>query len=403
MMGSIYSGLSGLMHYSKGLDVISNNVANLNTPGFKSSRVLFQDMFYSSESGFEGDSAAHEYSAGYGVIADKTSYQFTQGELKNTKNETDLAIDGNGFFIIEKEGQQFYTRAGQFNFNEDGKLVMASNGAAVMLLNSSGLLEEFSIGNLKHHPHKITSEVKLHGNLSVDDSEHEVKEVSVIDGSGKTHKFKLEFTNKKSDEAGSWLVKVTDEKNNEIATGVIKFQPTGSPKKDFNTLVFNYKGENEQEQEITLYFGEPGTLSDSTYLSGGSESFLKVKSADGYGVGSIIKTGFNDKGVLTLEYSNGQKTEAGRLGLAHFSYLQGLQSVGEGLFVSSPEMEMLINYADEDAMGKIRPESVELSNVELTQQFTDMIVVQRGFQASSQILTVTNEMIQELIKSQGGR
>lgn len=403
MMGSIYSGLSGLMHYSKGLDVISNNVANLNTPGFKSSRVIFQDMFYSAESGFEGDSAARGYSAGYGVIAEKTSYQFTQGDLKNTKNQTDLAIDGNGFFIVEKDGQQFYTRAGQFSFNESGKLVMAANGAAVMALNSSGQLEEISIDQLRNNAHKVTSEVKLKGNLSVDDTEHEVKEVDIIDGSGKNHKFTLTFTNKKSSEAGSWSVKVSDEKNTEVGTGVIKFQPTGSPKKDFNTLVFNFKGDNEQEQEIKLYFGEPGTLSDATYLSGGSESSLQVKSVDGYGVGSIIKTEFSDLGVLTLAYSNDQKIEAGRLALAHFSYLQGLQSVGEGLFVSSSEMDMVINYADEDAIGKIKPESVELSNVELTQQFTDMIVVQRGFQASSQILTVTNEMIQELLKSQGGR
>jgi len=401
MMGSIYNGLSGLIQYSKGLDIISNNVANLNTPGFKSSRVIFQDLFYSSEAGTDSQSGTRGYSVGYGVVADKTSIQFTDGEFKNTKNQSDLAIDGNGFFIVEQDGQRFYTRAGQFTFNEEGKFVVAASGASVLALDESGTLKEISIAPFRQNPHKPTTEIVFENNLSVDDLEHEINNVAVYDANGKQHTFKVVFKNNKAVEPGSWLVEVIDEKNASVTSGEIRFQTNGSPEVDFNTLTFSYEGDGGTTQDITLKFGEPGAINESTNLSGGANSTLRTKSVDGYAIGALVQTKFDEKGVLTLEYSNEQKTEVARIALAQFSFLQGLQGVGQGLFVSTPGQDITISYADEGALGKIKPENIELSNVELTQQFTDMIVVQRGFQASSQVLTVANEMLQELINSRG--
>lgn len=401
MLGSIYNGLSGLIQYSKGLDIISNNVANLNTPGFKSSRVIFQDLFYSSEAGTDSESGSRGFSVGYGVVADKTSTQFTEGEFKNTRNQSDLAIEGNGFFIVEQEGQRFYTRAGQFTFNENGKFVVAASGASVLALDESGKLRDISIDAFRQNPNKPTSEIKFENNLSVDDLEHEINNIQVFDADGKQRAFKIVFKNNKAAEPGSWLVEVTDEKNVSVTTGEIRFQANGSPELDFNSLSFTYTSEGGTDQEIKLTFGEPGAINESTNLSGGANSTLRTKEIDGYAIGALVKTEFDDKGILTLEYSNGQKSEVARIALANFSFLQGLQGVGRGLFVSTPGQEITINYADEGPFGKIKPENIELSNVELTQQFTDMIVVQRGFQASSQVLTVANEMLQELINSRG--
>jgi flagellar hook protein FlgE len=120
MLDSIYVGLTGLTGYSKGLNNISNNVANLNTAGFKSSQLQFSDLFYryqtSGESGGDGSS----YAQGSGVNAGTSTMVFKQGELRATGNDQDVAVDGNGLFVLRKDGQTFYTRAGQFSFDADG-------------------------------------------------------------------------------------------------------------------------------------------------------------------------------------------------------------------------------------------------------------------------------------------
>jgi flagellar hook protein FlgE len=196
-------------------------------------------------------------------------------------------------------------------------------------------------------------------------------------------------------------VKVLDEKRTEIATGTISFQPNGSPAEGGNTLVFDYQPDGASKQSITLDFGEPGSFSNVTSFSGGTTSNVTVGTSDGRAEGSLLTLSFDEDGRLLARYSNEQTETGTQLALADFDNVQALQQLGNGLFHAQTSQKPLIGAPGKGAYGKITAGSVESSNIDLSTQFTDMIVVQRGYQASSQVLTVANEMLQQLLE--GGR
>src|SRR3954469_4746544 len=162
MLDSIYIGMTGLQGYSQGLRVIANNTANINTPGFKSSSLQFADMFYSNSSGGSGT-----MQVGYGLNTAGTALNFEQGELRQTGNSLDLAIDGQGLFTVkDSSGNLHYTRAGQFSFNADGVLVSRIDGSKVMGLDANGALHEISTRGTAVTQGKATTTVKFSGNVS---------------------------------------------------------------------------------------------------------------------------------------------------------------------------------------------------------------------------------------------
>ena len=417
MFESIYTGLSGLLSFSKGLDIISNNVANLNTPGFKSSQLEFQDLYYQYR--MEGDNPFASQ-LGTGVGTGNTSLRFAPGELRDTGNDTDVAIDGNGFFILRKDGEVFYSRVGQFEFDENGFLIARSNNARVAgLANSAtgsvssgiysggggsanaGNLQDVNISGFRTSPAVATTEVKFLDNLSTGDTSHEITNLVVYDSVGTAHTLTITFTNNTA-APRSWLLEVKDETGTVLSSGEIRFQGNGSPEApiaggpDFNKHSFSYAPNGAVANTITLNFGDPGSFSGATSFSGGINSSLKVGSQNGHAAGSLTKISFDPDGYLVAAYSNGQSDKPARLALAWFNYLQGLQETGGNLFVNNTNQEPRLAPPGADVMGKLAGNKIELSNVELTQQFTDMIIIQRGYQGSSQIISVANEMIQQL-------
>ncbi|HHJ13932.1 MAG TPA: flagellar hook-basal body complex protein [Gammaproteobacteria bacterium] len=400
MFGSVYTGMSGLLTFSRGLDVISNNVANLNTPGHKGSDLLFQDIFY--RYGLSGESGQFGLGSqiGNGVTGERTSLRTSQGEIRETGNQTDAAIDGNGFFILRKEGETTYTRAGQFEVDEQGYLV-AQNSQARVAGYQSGQLVDINISALRNSAPSATTEIRLINNLSTGSAEHEISDVEVFDAIGGRHTLNLLFRN----DNGIWSVEVTDENDEVVATGgEIRFQGNGSPQEGANTFTFDFSPENVDTSRITLNFGEPGSFSSATSFSSGASSDLAVESQNGFGNGALIELGFNRNGALTAEFSNGRSLEGTRIALAWFQDLQSLRQIGGGLFVADDNQEALIDAPGQGVMGELVGGSIELSNVDLTLEFTDLIIMQRGFQGSSQILTVANEMMQQLLDiGRGGR
>ena len=402
MFGSIYTGMSGLAAFSAGLDVISNNVANLNTPGYKGSDLLFQDLFYGFQMSNEFNNNFNSMQIGNGVQANTTTIIYSQGDIRDTGEDTDVAIDGQGFFLLQDGDTQYFTRSGQFVFNQEGYLVARGTDFRVMAFDESGNETNVSLTGLRTSAPTATSKISFTNNLSTGTTRHKLDNVVVIDQAGNEHQLTLTFVNNSAETPRSWLIEIEDESGEKIGeTGEIRFQGNGSPEEEFNTFTFSFTPEGADPLEIELDFGSPGSFTGVTSFSGGTNSDMAVAERDGAGAGSIASVEFDREGQFIIKYSNGEEYKGAKLALATFPDLQALQQMGNSLYTTTKDNQAQLSTATKDGLGEITGKSIELSNVELTQQFTDLIIVQRGYQASSQVLTVSNEMMQQLMEAIG--
>src|SRR5262245_25604899 len=398
MFSTIYSALSGMLGFSKGLDVISNNVANLNTPGFKASELEFKDLFYRySQGGDQQDGPRSQIGAGLDTGGTRT--RFREGELRESGNPLDVAIDGNGFLVLQPKdgerlygrgGEQVYTRAGQLEFGTDGILVDRASGARVMGY-EGGTLRPISIDSLRTSAPVLTTEVQISGNLSPGSASADLNNLGVFDASGRQRTMSVRFTRDTAD-ATHWFTEVRDENSALLGTGEVRFQPNGAPAEGASSFGFKLA-----DQEIRVVLGDPGTFSGVTNFSGPAQSDLQVRKQDGAAAGSLTSATFDETGALRLSYSNGKTVSGATLAPAWFDDLQALRISPGSVFVNDGTQAPGIGTAREGVMGRIAAGRVELSNVELTEQFTDLIILQRGYQASSQVTSVANEMIQQLL------
>lgn len=401
MFNAIYTGLSGLISFSRGLDVISNNVANLNTPGFKSSHLFFEDLYYQYSQTGGNDENNSTLELGSGVDATTTQLQFAQGDLRDTKNPLDIAIDGNGFFVLQQDGKTSYTRGGQFTVDADGYLIEQNTHARVAALMGASLADININGSRTSGP-QASNVIKFSGNLSTGSQTASITDIAVYDSHGEVQKLSINFTNNSSTTAGSWTYEVKNAAGTVLTTGEVRFAGNGSPVADFNTHTFSLTS-NGSSTDVTLNFGDPGSVAGATNFSGGTTSDIKAVAGDGRGSGSMTKVTIDEDGYLVFTYSNGQVVKGEQLALAWFDNLSNLEQSGGGLFTSKDSSAPRLATAGQGVMGKLAPGKIELSNVQLTEQFTDLIVVQRGYQASSQIISVGNEMMQQLLDLKGRR
>src|SRR6185436_9391303 len=171
---------------SRGLDVISSNVANVNTPGYKGTELLFQDIFYGYDPKGERNGDVYGAWIGHGVAAEITSLSFSQGDFRDTDNATDVAIDGQGFFIVSRDGEYLYTRDGQFEFDDNSMLVTRAGRDPVMGLSENGTLSQITLEQLQAQPAKPTTEIRFINNLSLGGTQHVLNNVKVINSLGET-------------------------------------------------------------------------------------------------------------------------------------------------------------------------------------------------------------------------
>jgi len=401
MANSLYVSLTGLQAYSNGLNSISGNVANMNTTGFKKNDLVFHDLVYHyNASPFNNSS--DNYKLGSGVSSNMSFTNFSQGEIRDTGNDLDVAIDGRGFFILaDRQNNYFYTRNGTFEFAENGDLILQSTDLRVQGINSSGQLENINISTLKSDPAVATTQMSFSGNLSTSASTYTINDVVVYDSLGVANTFAITFTRDTS-QPRTWNVTVDDADGNTIAaSGQIQFQGNGSPADGFNSVSFEFTPTDLPAQTVTLNVGDVGEFTGVTSFSGASEVVLNEQ--DGYANGGLTSATFDEYGVLQRDYSNGKTYYGQKLALANFQMLDTLQPIGKELFQAKGTQGIAIGSAKTNGLGTIAGKSIELSNVELTEQFTDMVIIQRGYQASSQVLTATNEMIQQLIEATKSR
>lgn len=394
MFDAINIGTTGLLSHAKGLRTVGNNLANVNTPGFKSSQLAFTDLFSQSGGGAgERQAMPGTSAAGMGLATLATQVNFKAGLDASTGNPLDLNINGNGFFAIERDGETLYTRAGGFHFDEKGILVNSA-GEHVKALDASGKLADVNVGALERSMPKATANVTFRNNLTSTVASPivnaAVRNVPVYDAAGVNHPINLSF---KDEGLGSFTVTVTDAAGATVATGPLKFL-AGVPLADANAITFSYAPTGVAAFDVKLDFS-------ANVTSQADPTTLAMATQDGYAAGVKTDQNIGSDGTVKLFYSNGQTVDGQRLALANFRSASALEQVQGSAFALKDGSEVEYGYAGDPAFGKLEPGHIEGSNVDLAEEFGNLILMQRGYQASSHVISTANDMIQQLFDMKG--
>jgi flagellar hook protein FlgE len=392
MFGSIYVGLSGLNAYSRGLEQISNNVTNLNASGFKGSTVSFTDLVGVAGNGglsYSGSGGG----GGNGVELGEARIDFKQGELRQTDRDLDLAMDGSGFLMLMRGDDMLYTRTGSFEVDKDGFIVLAGTEYRLATLDSGGRPVSLSIDSSRTSAPAQTTTIKFADNLSSTATTYGISDVKVYDSGGTEHVWQIKF-DKPAATVNEWTITVTDDKGKTFDPQTLKFI-LDKPDPATSKLVF---ADPASGLSVTLDFSE-----NVSSFSSGSVSTLRSASVDGWKVGAITSIAVNDKGKLEIGYSNEQKKDLGSIAIADFRDPQALEQRSGGLFHDKGTAQRELLTSEDKRVGRVLSRRIEASNVDLAKAFGELILIQRGFQASSQIISVSNDMIQQLfgIRGQG--
>jgi len=421
MMRSMYAGVSGLKTHQTRMDVIGNNIANVNTAGFKASRVTFKEMLSQTLSGAKAPQdnrgGMNPQQVGLGVSLGSIDTNHVQGNLQSTGLGTDLAIQGNGYFIVNNGTQNFYTRAGALTLDENGNLVNASNGYIMQgwlanngIINTNSPLTGIRIPIGDTMAPQASTEAVFAGNLNAADRVDWTATIDIYDSQGQKHTLTLKFTHTGNDTDNdngndtvndnewNWTATIdgatlggSNEVDSDEITGTIIFGGDGKVVEvTGNTFDINFNNGTEKITGFNL------DLSAVTQMAG--DNTLDGLYADGYSMGSLESFSIDNAGVITGSYSNGLTKAIGQIAIANFSNAGGLTRVGDTLFAESQNSGIAqIGAAGTAGRGKISAGTLEMSNVDLAEQFTDMITTQRGFQANSRIISTTDEMLQDLV------
>ncbi|MDR2534685.1 MAG: flagellar hook protein FlgE [Treponema sp.] len=464
MMRSLFSGVSGLQNHQTRMDVIGNNIANINTTGFKKGRVNFQDLLYQQVQGAsrptEDLGGVNPKEIGLGMSVATVDTVHTQGALQSTGVGTDLAILGSGFFVLKEGSNSYYTRAGAFNVDAEGTLVNPANGMkvqgwmaqdvqGVQTLDVSRDVENLIIPVGSKDPAKSTTMVNFACNL--DKRIPEIPEnptaldiqrgtwnttIKIYDSFGQEHSLQVQFT-RIPDTANSWNAVVAVDPEAEVATnaaiGLGEEAPAAGGAANFTinfsnngTLLSAVDGDGnasgndaganvimnvaydvantdpdaegaQVRQEFSLNLGTVGGFVDSITQYAETSSSKAVKQ-DGYGMGYLDNFKIDSSGVITGVYSNGSTRTIAQIGMASFTNPGGLEKAGDNAYVVSTNSGAAnIGPSGIAGKGEIRTGVLEMSNVDMAEQFTDMIVTQRGFQANSRTIQTADQLLQELL------
>ena len=441
MMRSMYSGVSGLKVHQMKMDVIGNNIANVNTIAYKKGQVTFQEVFSEAIRGAgapqEWKGGTNPQQIGLGVNIGSINTIHTKGPAQRTDNPTDLMIDGEGFFVVSDDSNfenKYYTRAGNFSLDRDGNLV-TPDGCKVLGYTSDGdgnittSLGPMKINKSETVAPTTTKHLELRGNLdsrtgiTVDD---EYKTDTVIKNSlGNSYTVRFKFKKLGLDgENAKWgltLEDVIDEASGESIMWNIDADgnktDNGNCKLtgDITTdgLMFSNEGKlisknadgsfPELKLDITktgVKFGDANSIKiDYKSLTQyANEMDAKPYAMNGNSSGNLSGFSIDASGVITGVFTNGEKKALGQVLLAKFDNPMGLEKLGNNFFIDTRNSgEPQIGKAGTSGFGAISPGTLEMSNVDLSMEFTEMITTQRGFQANSRIITTSDEMLQELV------
>lgn len=423
ILTSMYSGASGLQAHSLGLAVLGDNVANVNTVGYKASRGTFSDVLGMAINGNQ--------QIGLGVRFGGVEQVFTQGSFANTGRTTDMALEGNGFFVVSgnHNGQSgnFFTRAGQFRVDAQGMLV---NGDGMKVqgygVDAAGRISS-SLGSLQltgqtmppKASAKVTAGAALDSRAAVPGAwnvnnaattSNFSTSIPVYDSLGNARSVQIYFRNTGVNGTWEWHgvvdggelqggVKGTPV---DVARGTLVFSNTGALSQVTTAAnTFNFAGA-APGQAVAFDFGDP-IAAGGTGLKGTTaraQPFsMNALEQDGYAAGDFSQMSISPDGVITGSFTNGQKKALGQVAVASFNAPQALRREGNAMWsITGESGEAMIGAAGTGSRGEIVAGSLEQSNVDLADQFVQMIALQRGFQANSKTVQTSDENYATLVQ-----
>ena len=459
MMRSLYSGVSGLQNHQTRMDVIGNNISNVNTTGFKRGRVNFQDMISQQVAGAakptEELGGVNPKDVGLGMTISTIEQVFTQGNLQSTGVGTDVAIQGNGFFVVKNGEESFYTRNGVFGLDRDGTLVNPANGMRVQgwmaqelngeqIVQTAATPTDLVIPVGSKDPAKATENVLFACNL--DKNTPEIQEGAgandvakgtwetsqkIYDSFGNAHQLTVSFR-KVPGVPNSWQATVNVDADNadftqtRVGLGttdgvqntfIVNFDNYGqlSSVTDSAGNITNPDGEivlttsftvpeanadengNPYRQTFNINLGTIGSMKN-TVTQSASRSTTKAFSQDGYSLGYLDNFKIDSRGTITGVYSNGTNLVIGQLALATFANDRGLEKAGDNTYVETNNSgQANIGESGVAGKGSLLAGALEMSNVDLSEQMTDMIVTQRGFQANSKTIQTADTLLETVL------
>lgn len=417
MLTSFYSGLTGLSAYANALNIVGNNLANINTTAFKSSFINFQDLVASTFGGTATSASGNPMQVGLGVLPNSINGIFTQGSIQSTPEATNVALEGNGFFIVgDTVDDRFYTRSGNFSFDRQGYLInpagkyvlgYSDRDANGDIISSGPLSQIFLPSNTVSAPSPTTF-IQMFANLNVRDDVGDAysASITVFDSKGAPHTVAIDFTHNGL-VAGNdqWAYSVSlpgaDVSPPQalpfvLGTGTVEFDGTGTmvvPAANvaFATPVFS-NGADPLNFTWNIY-DDDGVPSITGYPIPSATSSTNT---DGYPPGNLTSLIINNDGLIQGVFSNGQVEQMGQLATANFNNPKGLLRLGQNLFsetnASGPPS---VGAANTGGRGSVTGSALESSNVDIATEFTNMLVFERGYQANSRIITTSDEVIQE--------
>ncbi len=508
MMRSLFSGVSGLKNHQTRMDVIGNNISNVNTTGFKSSRVTFADTLNQTMTGASSPKdnigGTNPKQIGLGSSVSSIDLLFTDGSVQSTGKNTDLCLSGNGLFVVTRGNETFYTRNGAFEFDANGNYTMPGSGMFVQgwmaengVLSTTGAVSNIVVEAGKSMPASATEKVTYANNLQADvpvitsytftDSNgvsHTTSTSGTYIAASSTQPVTLNFSdgtkttvtsgtytvgrslpqttsfkyydslggahtatvlfektvvntvtytdddgNSKTVKATAWSVSLakTEEEEADGSTSTLSLQPTlltfdydgvlrvgtfngtqaVTPDPDSSVTVTNppsdVGGNSVATSTLTATHTTPNgstvnnILLDFNKLTQFAGSNTINGTPDGYAAGTLSSISIDSAGIITGTYTNGVKQSEAQVAIAQFTNASGLTKTGGSLYQTSNNSGTANVKTASDLGVTITPSSLEMSNVDIANEFADMIVTQRGFQSNSKIITVGDEMLETVI------
>ncbi|MBI4911337.1 MAG: flagellar hook protein FlgE [Acidobacteria bacterium] len=417
LYSAFYASLSALGANSSALGVIGNNLANLNTIGYKGSSATFQDIFSASLGGLTSQGNGNPLQIGLGTRLGVVAQNFGQGSFASTQNPLDMAIQGSGFFTVQtKDGRVAFTRAGNFTRDNNGFLV-TSDGSQVLgwnrdpttgLVNTSQTPAAVQIAAGFTTQALATAHFRLGINLNSNQdptaaAPHLTSPIQLYDSQGNIHTLNIQFT-KQAAPPNTWTYTIVDPNGTAsftpaVVTGSLTFNASGN-------LITPPAGANPSFQVDWNNGTATQTVTWDVRNSDGSSNLTQYASAsstnssyqDGYGAGSLRDLSVDQNGIISGTFTNGQVLALAQVAIATFANPNGLLQIGNSSWSQTiASGAPTIGIANQGGRGGILGANLELSNVDVAEEFTRLIVSQRGYQASSRVVTATDQLLQETL------
>ena len=425
LSSALFTSVSGLDATGTAISVIGDNIANVNTPGFKARRAEFSDVLGQSIAAGGGFSQL-----GAGTQTSRIATVFSQGTFETTARTTDLAIEGRGFFIVDGNQGRSYTRAGIFGFDQDGFLVDPAGsrvqgfGIDPVTQLPLGTLGDVQLSTSLSAP-RASTDLTLSLNLDSDQpqpppvtvfdpadpagSSSFSTPVTLYDSLGNDHAVTVYYTNTGVG-TWNWTAAVAPGETTDLpanagdqvvvqGSGTLTFDLNGNLTGNAGSATFNFTGGGAPGQTVSIGFGPTGSTNTGLRTTQfADDSATTAFTQDGFAPGQLQSISVDPDGFITGQFSNGETIPLAQLGLANFANVEGLVQTGNNnLIESRTSGQALIGAPRSGNLGSVRSSNLEQSTVDLAAEFVKLIINQRAFQANTRTVSTTNELLANLV------